>query len=149
MIYGEVDIQPRYMLSLGCSRLIAALFHTAVSSSKAFAFSSGIAVDAWLRQYSSALLFTLLLNTMFIYGCATLVLLCCLRLMTALANTVVSCSKAFAFKNFVIAVDAWRHQHASSRLFVRLPMTDMHYIYKKQIHVFWATDWFGRSPTLL
>ena len=65
-----------------------------MSSNRAFAFSFEIAVDAWLRQYASALLSTLLLNTMLIYGCAIFALLCCLRLMTALADTVVSSSRA-------------------------------------------------------
>lgn len=85
------------MLSVGCSRMIAALADTPVSSNRTFAFSFGIAVDAWLR-YASVLLFTLLLNTTLIYGRAMFALLCYLRLMTALTNTVVSSSKAFALK---------------------------------------------------
>ena len=129
------------MLSLGYSPLIAALVDTAVFSKRSFAFSFGIAVDAWLRQYASASLFTLLLNTMLIYSCAIFALLCCSRLMTALADTVVSSSKAFAFKIFLIAVDAWRHQHASAWLFLRLLMTDAHLIY---LIIFTRSMYYGR-----
>ena len=72
--------------------------------------------------------FTMRLNTMIIYSGTIVALLGCSRLMIALADTVGSSSKAFAF-NRLIAVDAWRHQHASAWLFLRLLMTDRHLLH--------------------